>query len=211
MTHPSGASGGRALLLLDFQHDFLADDGRMPVARHQVPQVLAATRTYIGTARAAGAVVIKIGNEFRRTDLVRNLLRRRAAIEGTVGTAWHPLVDVPGAIYIPKWKGDAFCNPMLRATLAESGIEDVALAGLFAAACITATAKTALALGLRVRLLADAIACRTDASRQSALSHLSSLGAQLVSPGDPWETGGHERAEGPRDLRMQAPQRRQPG
>ena len=30
------------LLLIDFQRDFLADDGRMPVARSQVAPVLAA-------------------------------------------------------------------------------------------------------------------------------------------------------------------------
>ena len=32
------------LLLIDFQRDFLADDGRMPAARSQVAPVLAAAR-----------------------------------------------------------------------------------------------------------------------------------------------------------------------
>lgn len=192
MTESRGATGGRALLLIDFQHDFLASDGRMPVARHQVSPVLAATQTYIGAATTVGALVIKVGSEFRRADLVRNLLRRGAAIEGKYGTAWDSRVEPPGATYIPKWKGDAFCNPALLAALTDNGIDDVALAGLFASGCITATTKTALRLGFRVRLLADATACRSDTTRPSALSRLSRLGAQCVSQGDPWAADGHE-------------------
>ena len=122
MTSVDRACGGRALLLIDFQHDFLADDGRMPVARHHVAEALAAAGTCIATATTAGAVVIKIGNEFKRTDVVRNLLRRNAAIEGSDGAAWDPGVDAPSAVYVPKWRGDAFCNPQLKAALTEAGV-----------------------------------------------------------------------------------------
>ena len=42
MTADTPPRARRALLLIDFQRDFLAGDGRMPVARNQVGPVLAA-------------------------------------------------------------------------------------------------------------------------------------------------------------------------
>ena len=41
MTAADSPAPRRALFLIDFQRDFLADDGRMPVARDQVAPVLA--------------------------------------------------------------------------------------------------------------------------------------------------------------------------
>ena len=173
-----GLRTGRALLLVDFQEDFLTDSGRMTVARHQIPSVLAGARRAIEDARAAGDLIVKIGNEFRKTDVARNLLRHYAAIAGSEGTRWDSRVAVE-AVYLPKWKPDAFCNPSLASTLDEASIGSVSVAGLFAAACVTATSRTALERGMAVTLLADAIACRSDASRDKALEHLSVLGAHV--------------------------------
>jgi hypothetical protein len=50
-TMATAEPAGRALVLLDFQRDFVADDGRMPVARHQVAPVLAAARCAADQAR----------------------------------------------------------------------------------------------------------------------------------------------------------------
>jgi nicotinamidase-related amidase len=173
----------RALLLIDFQRDFLADDGRMPVARNQVIPVLAATRAAIDRARCEGKLIVKIGNEFRRGDIIGNLARHHAAVACGPGTRWDPRADIDGAVYLAKWKADAFCNPELHRLLAGHRIEQVLLAGLYARACVTATGKGALARGLRVMVLADAVACRSDATREAALSRLERLGAELVYTG----------------------------
>jgi nicotinamidase-related amidase len=128
MNVQDGADICRALLLVDFQLDFLSDEGRMPVDRAQVLPVLAATRTAVEEAQRRGDLIIKIGNEFRRSALVMNLLRRSAAIVGSPGAAWDERFDVPGVPYLPKWKGDAFCNPELNAMLVEHRTSVIALA-----------------------------------------------------------------------------------
>jgi nicotinamidase-related amidase len=101
----------RALLLIDFQDDFLADSGRMPVARDQVEPVLAATRAAIAQAQARGDLIVQIGNEFKPRDLVRNLMRRGAAISGRPGTRWDPRFAAPGAVYVAKWKSNCVLQP----------------------------------------------------------------------------------------------------
>jgi nicotinamidase-related amidase len=187
MMRKTQTTNGRAqaLLLLDFQHDFLSDQGRMPVARHQVAPVITAANAAIGRARQAGIEIIAIGNEFRSGDWFMNLLRKNAAIAGSPGAAWDARVDIKGAIYFPKTRGNAFSNPDLMAFLAEQHAREIVLAGLYASACVTATAKGALAQGLRVRVLPQAVADASDRAREAALARLSRLGvtvsAELVS------------------------------
>jgi hypothetical protein len=101
----------RALFLIDFQYDFLSDDGNMPVDRGQVQAVVQAARFAIGRAQGAGDLIIKIGNEFRPSDIVGNALRHRAAIAGSPGADWDPRVDPEDSVYVAKWKSNAFCNP----------------------------------------------------------------------------------------------------
>ena len=172
--------GRRALLLVDFQYDFLADDGRMPVARNQVAPVLDAARAELERASRDGDLVITVANEFRPSAVVMNILRRHAAIAGSPGTAWDPDLLVPDAPHVAKWKGDAFVNPVLEELLTSHRIRTVRLTGLKANACITATAKSALDAGYRVELVAAAIACSSDRSRARALRRLERRGAEIV-------------------------------
>lgn len=173
-------SGGRALILLDFQHDFLAAAGRLPVARHQVDPVLAAARLAVDQARQRGDLIIKVGNEFRRADVLGNLFRRRAAIAGSPGTIWDHRIDVDEALYVPKSAGSAFTNPELQSALRDRDIRTVTIAGLFAKGCVKATAEGALRRGYAVELLKDAIACSSDRSRARVLERLSGQGAKLA-------------------------------
>jgi nicotinamidase-related amidase len=173
--------GRRALLLIDFQRDFLAVDGRMPVARHHVTGVVVATRMAIERAQANGDLIVRIGNEYRPGDRIGNLLRHHAAMAGTPGTAWDARVEVNGAdaYYLAKWKGSAFSNPELGDLLAREAVTDVVLCGLYAHACVTATARAALARGLRVTVLRDAVACKSDGSREAALHRMALNGVEL--------------------------------
>ncbi len=171
-----------ALLLIDFQYDFLADDGRMPIDRGQVEPVIMAAGAAIVRARDAGDLIIKIGNEFRPSDFVGNAFRHHAALAGSPGSVWDPRVDPPDSVYVAKWKGNAFCNPELSRLLKDCQVGEVRLTGLYARACVTATARAAKAQGLIVWLQADAIACKTNASRSAALARLAKSGMQLVPP-----------------------------
>jgi nicotinamidase-related amidase len=179
MANPHGDEPCGALLLIDFQDDFLSDSGRMPVARNQVSSVIAAACAAIEQSQVAGDLILKIGNEFRPSDVVGNALRHHAAVAGSPGTKWDSRLDVAEATYLVKWKGDAFCNPELHRVLEENGVERITLAGLYARACITATAKGAMKRGLKVRLLVDAIACRSDASRDAAVIRMRKRGVRL--------------------------------
>jgi nicotinamidase-related amidase len=170
---PAGSRG--ALLLIDFQYNFLADDGRLRVARNHVEPVLAAVRRAVDSAKDRGNLIVRVGNEFKPHDVIGNLLRRHAAIAGSTGARWDPRFDVNGSTYVSKWKSDAFCNPALQEVLSDHEVGRLAVAGLFARACITSTVKSAKDRGFEVLLLEDAIACKSDASRRVAISRLEQI------------------------------------
>ena len=178
-SHPP--RGRRALLLIDFQRDFVEAGGRMPAAQNQMPQVLAAAARAVARAQAEGDLIVTIGNEFRPGDFVMNLLRRRAAVAGSDGARWSEKLPVAGARYFPKWAGSAFVNPELEIWLRERGVGTLLLCGLMAKACVTATAKDALARGFEVEILAEAVGCYTDASRRRALARLGGRGARVLA------------------------------
>jgi nicotinamidase-related amidase len=94
--------------------------------------------------------------------------------------AWDGRIDPPGATYLPKWKSDAFCNPDLATLLEEVHVGQIALAGLYAKACVSATAKGAHKRGLSVQVIGEATACASDKSRQKALNKLRHIGIQVV-------------------------------
>ena len=130
-------------------------------------------------AQRGGDLIVKIGNEFRPRDVIGNLFRHHAAVEGSLGAAWDGRIDPPEAVYVSKWRSDAFCNPDLAALLNKAQIGHVRLAGLYAKACVSATAKGALKRGLSVRVITDATACRSDKSRQAALDKLRRIGIEI--------------------------------
>lgn len=170
----------RALLLIDFQDDFLSAKGRMPVCRSQVEPVLAAAVRAAARAKKQGDEVVAIGNEFRRGDHLMNLLRRNASIAGSPGSKWTEALPLAGVKYFPKWAGSAFVNPELEDWLRARSVGTVAISGLLAKACVTATARDALARGYGVELVADAIACSSDGSRTRALAALAAKGARVI-------------------------------
>jgi biuret amidohydrolase len=120
---------------------------------------------------------------------VGNLLRRRAAVAGSAGTTWDDRICVEDALYVPKSAGSAFTNAALGATLDARGIRHLAIAGLFAKGCVRATAEAALRRGLTVELLADAIACSSDRSRDRALRRLAACGVRVTAAGHGPGTG----------------------
>jgi nicotinamidase-related amidase len=176
----NSAGERRALLLIDFQLDFLESSGRMPVARGQVLPVLSAAAKAIAEARKAGDVIVAIGNEFRRGDILMNVLRRNASIAGSPGSRWTERLPIDGVKYFPKWASSAFVNSELDVWLRANAVGTLTVTGLFAKACVSATVSEALLRGYNVQIFAGAVACSSDASRTHALNRLQCKGAALV-------------------------------
>ena len=170
------ATNGNVLMLIDFQRDFLEPTGRLPVARDQIAPVLEAANLAVARARASGWPIVAVGNAFRPNDFLMNLLRRNASIAGSAGAEWDPRLPITGFAYFEKCEGSALANSALVDWLHEHQITTLNIAGLFAKACVAATARAAVAAGFRVHVVTDAIACSSNGSRRRALGKLEKNG-----------------------------------
>jgi len=170
-----------AVLAIDLQRDFLQDDGRMPIARSQVPGLIAAANAVTAAAAAHGAKVVYVGNEFPRSQWLANFFRRGAAVAGSPGGEIDPRVVKRSSTYVSKAEGNAFSNPALGAFVRAARAEELIVLGVFAGACVAATTRAAMRAGYRVTLVRDAIGAASDGARDRALAKLQREGARVMS------------------------------
>ncbi|MER7794549.1 cysteine hydrolase family protein [Streptomyces sp. NPDC097640] len=134
----------QALIVVDVQAAFVSGPDAVPDA----PRMLEGIEGLLARARTEGALVVHLQND------------------GPAGAADEP--KTPGwELHLPIHKGrrevvirktedDGFHGTPLGALLTEAGISDLAVCGVMSEMCVSATARTALALGYRVVLPHDA-------------------------------------------------------
>ena len=169
-----------AVLAVDLQRDFLADDARMPIARPQIGPLIRASNAVLDSAHARGWRVVTIGNEFPPGPSLRNLIQHDAALRGSSGAAIDPRVSRVSDAYFPKASRDAFTNPALDAWLRGAQVDHLIVFGVMAHACVRATVLGALRRGYRVTVLRDAVGAPRDDVRDAALARLGRAGAEVV-------------------------------
>jgi nicotinamidase-related amidase len=171
-----------ALICIDMQCDFLDSQGRLPVDPVQASQALEAVNGAVRAARDTGVPVAHVVNAFRRGSIA-NLFRGFSAIEGTPGAERDPRSPLPvgSEPVFAKRSASAFSNPELAQWLSGQQIAELVLCGVFAGGCVHATAKSALALGYGVQVLAAGVADRNEPARLRPLRRMQTRGASIVS------------------------------
>jgi nicotinamidase-related amidase len=176
---------GDALIVLDLQRDFLEERGRMRIAAGQVEPLIGVANATIDAAQARGTRVAYVVNAFPRSQRLLNFFRRGAAVAGTMGAELDPRVRVvAGAPTFTKDRGDGFTNPELGAWLKGQGVKRLAILGVFAPACVRATARGALRSGFEVTVVGDGVGAGSDGARARALRSMARDGVTIGSSAD---------------------------
>lgn len=159
-----------AVLLVDLQVDFLdTDRGRMPVSPDGARRVIEAANAVLAGQVLAGALAVLIVNRYPVSAKVANLFRRGAAVVGSAGAAIDPrILGAEDVVTFPKQQASAFTNPELEPYLRREGVDRVWVVGVFAEACVRATALDARRRGFEVTVAAAAMA--TDAAWKARLA-----------------------------------------
>lgn len=170
-----------ALLLIDFQIDFLADSGRMPVGSENAEQVIATANRLIRLFEKRGWLIINVLSKFKKMDMIGNFFRNHAAIEGSDGCKTDPRLAPHNPTFLPKPKSSAFSNPYLVEYLKQKEIDHIVICGVYAEGCVRATALDARRAGLGVTLISDGVASDKIAKYNQALSQMQKKGVQVLS------------------------------
>ena len=177
--------GNCAVLVIDPQKDFCADDGVMgrvfgldlALVQAAVPRL----NRLVEAARAAGVPVVWVREVFspaRMRDNHRLIHGDETSLqlirEGTDGVDWFEGVTGPGPgePVITKWNYDAFEQPRLRSWLQARDIRTVVLGGFTTNVCVETTARHAYLLGYYVVTASDCTGAPDPAEHEAALRNL---------------------------------------
>ncbi len=160
-----------ALLLIDLQNDYFADD---ELARCR-DDLVAACNDLVRSARAAGAPVVEVQtvHAHDRSTWALNMLDdgQGMALEGSEGVRRvEGLLEADEVVV--KTRDSAFFRTRLDELLDAKGVDRVVLTGVSTESCIAATATDAYARNLRVVLVRDATASVTEELHEQTLDRL---------------------------------------
>ncbi|MDW6061415.1 isochorismatase family protein [Streptomyces sp. FXJ1.4098] len=134
----------QALIVVDVQSAFVSGPAAVPDA----PRVLGRIEDLTARARTAGALVVHLQND-----------GPAGAADEPMAPGWElylPVRENQREVVIRKSEDDGFEDTHLGELLIGMGIQALAVCGVMSEMCVSATARTALALGYRVVLPHDA-------------------------------------------------------
>ena len=177
-----------ALLVVDIQNDFCAEDGMMANEGLPLGAVQAMARRVPSTielARSCGVLVIFVRNVYTTaanhylSDVwLEQATRRRAGsytdrevcAEGTGGWEFYPtIIPEPGEPIVTKHRFSAFHNTDLDLILRSNAIRSVVLCGVATDVCVETTAREAFMREYYVVFTSDGTATYDDASHAATL------------------------------------------
>jgi len=165
--------------VLDVQKDFTSETAKMPVDKSIVPSMIDNIHAVESRFNANNKPVIYIRNVFSRLDIVANLFRHLAAVEGTAGVDYDPRLKVLDGNQFVKSEPDMFSNRELETFLVTNHVGHLYMTGVFADQCVYWSSKSALNRKYTVTVIADAVASSDKKMAESACKRLQSLGAQV--------------------------------
>jgi nicotinamidase-related amidase len=168
-----------ALVLLNYQVDYLRVNGRMPVAQDQVGGLIKATNKMIAAMRQPPLPVIYTVNEFSPFELVSDLEQNVSALRFESGSTLDKRINYLGGVYFANQDWDAFANPQFEEHLQLIGAGRLVLAGIYPERSVVDTAREAKRRGYMVTVISDALASSDAQRREAALSALKQAGVEV--------------------------------
>ena len=186
-----------AVVLIGYQNDYFADDGRLVGALEGDWRrtMLENTNRLLDRLQNTAAMIISTPIQFtpdyqelvEPTGILKTIVDVGAFRKGDPGS--ETIEDLrrrdDWILEIPGKRGlNAFSNTELGATLETRGIEDVVLAGVVTSICIDSTGRAAAEQGYRVSVLSDCTAGRTDYEQDFYRESIFPLYARVINLDD---------------------------
>ncbi|MEN1759743.1 MULTISPECIES: cysteine hydrolase family protein [Anoxynatronum] len=188
-------SDPKALILIDYTHDFVAADGKLTVGEpgQDIEQMIAEKiNTYL--TEAGYVFVVNDVHDENDTTHPQHRLFPPHNISGTVGRLLYGSIETlvrrlekehpEKIIQLDKRRYSAFCGTPLELILRQQGIEQIELAGVCTDICIFHTAVDAYNKGFAVIVNEGAVASFNAEAHNTALAHFETvMGFDVVRRG----------------------------
>ena len=173
-----------ALLLIEYQNDFVSKDGVQHEAVAEVmarTDMLAHSRAVVAAARQRGVTVLHAPISFAEgypeipTDpygILAGIVGARAFRKGSWGAEFAAeMTPQDGDIVVEGKRGlDCFASTNIDFILRQRGITDLAIAGFLTNCCVESTMRSAYERGYRVVTLTDCTATLSPQEQEAAVT-----------------------------------------
>lgn len=182
----------RALISIDYTHDFVALDGALTVGQKAVDledSVLSISKAFQNNPE--DLLVFAIDTHFQDDPFhPESQLFPPHNIAGTPGhdlygqveNYYQSIKNEKNVIYLEKTRYSAFCGTPLHQILTSRQIKDLYLIGVCTDICILHTAMDAYNLGYKIHIFQDGVASFNEVGHEWALGHFKNcLGAEILT------------------------------
>jgi len=177
-----------ALIIVDPQGDFCADDGAMSRMGKDISRMQGAVQRlnpFIQRARETGLKIVwtrsiavpdKARPSYRARDIVREAIAKGIAFvkEGSYGADWYSEIikPLPDEYIITKCHYDAFEDTDLDLILSSGGIKTLLLTGFVANVCVETLARRGYIKGYYIVLVSDCTDSFTEREFRSTVYNI---------------------------------------
>lgn len=172
-----------AVVVVDMQHDFLAEDGYVQtvVGKDTSPcrAIIPALDAFLTQARAANVPVIWVRAMYAEATLaapirVKQLEKgpEQVCVEGTQGAAWYGVEPQSGEAVFTKTTYSAFTDPALAAHLSAAGIRSLIFTGVQTNVCVETSLREAVCRGFYAAIAEDCTASHAPALHEATLTNV---------------------------------------
>jgi nicotinamidase-related amidase len=174
-----------ALLLIEFQNEFVSDGGVLHEAVRPVMEatgMLDNTRQLVASARAAGVTVVHAPISFapgyheitrHPYGILKGVVDGNAFVKGSWGAEIaDALAPQAGDIVVEGKRGlDTFASTNLDFILRSKGITTLVIAGFLTNCCVESTMRTGYENGYQVITLTDCMAAVSKEEHENAITY----------------------------------------
>lgn len=168
-----------ALLVLDMQEDFLGENGRLPIAKDQIPAITAVVNRLIDAFEREGRPIIYVKSEFPKRAL-GNRIRHHAAIEGSPGADIFGKIRISGSAIFSKKEPDAFSSQEFEQYLMANQVNQLVITGVYADQCVLYTTLGALNRKYHVKFVRNGVGSSSARAVEKACETVKESGAEVI-------------------------------
>ena len=169
----------KALLVIDMQIDYIDKNGKFPIEKSQIDNLLKTTNEIIEEYNTKGYYIIYLRNLFKKNN-AGNPSRNYAAIEGTAGAEIDPRINIVSNYIFDKYSPTAFSSASFENFLIQNQINELYLCGVMADGCVYKTAISAFDRGYFVNCFANAIGSVNNRKVENTIKKLRQKGINII-------------------------------
>jgi nicotinamidase-related amidase len=169
----------KALLVIDMQIDYIDENGKFPIERGQINNLIETVNNIIAEFNDNDYQIIYIRRLFRKND-IKNIFRNFAVIKGTTGAEIDPRINIVSDDIFDKYTPSAFPNKRFENFLISNQINELYVCGVMADECVYETALSAFNSGYIVNYCANAVGSSSVKNIENAIEKLRKKGINII-------------------------------